>query len=132
MCSSDLEPADRARLKRELARTVVDLYHGEGAGTAAESEFDRVFKEHAAPTEVAEYVIPPEELRDGRIEVARLLTLAGLTASNRKGRRKIQEGGVYLDEDERVTDPSLEVAPVEVDGRVLRLGRRAWIRIRAR
>jgi tyrosyl-tRNA synthetase len=125
------EPADRARLKRELARTVVDLYHGEGAGAVAESEFDRVFKEHAAPTEVAEYVIPPEELRDGRIEVARLLTLAGLAASNREGRRKIQEGGVYL-EDERVTDPSLEVDPAEVDGRLLRLGRRSWIRIRAR
>jgi tyrosyl-tRNA synthetase len=110
---------------------VVDLYHGGGAGAAAESEFDRVFKDHAAPTEVAEYVIPPEELRDGRIEVARLLTLAGLAASNREGRRKIQEGGVYF-EDERVTDPSLEVAPAEVDGRLLRLGRRSWIRIRAR
>ena len=125
------EPADRARLKRELARTVVDLYHGEGAGTAAESEFDRVFKEHAAPTEVPEYVIPSEELRDGRIEVARLLTLAGLVASNREGRRKIQEGGVYL-EDDRVTDPSLEVTPSEVTGRLLRLGRRSWIRLRAR
>ena len=125
------EPADRARLKRELARTVVDLYHAEGAGTAAESEFDRVFKDHAAPTEVPEYVIPSEELRDGRIEVARLLTLAGLVASNREGRRKIQEGGVYL-EDDRVTDPSLQVAPAEVDGRLLRLGRRSWIRIRAR
>jgi tyrosyl-tRNA synthetase len=114
---------------------VVDLYHGEGAGAAAESEFDRVFKEHAAPTEVAEYAIPPEELRDGRIEVARLLTLAGLAASNREGRRKIQEGGVYFEgelEAERVTDPSLEVAPDEVDGRLLRLGRRSWIRIRAR
>ena len=125
------EPADRARLKRELARTVVDLYHGEGAGAAAESEFDRVFKDHAAPTDVQEYVIPPERLRDGRIEVARLLTLAGLAASNREGRRKIQEGGVYL-EDDRVTDPSLQVAPAEVDGRLLRLGRRSWIRIRAR
>jgi tyrosyl-tRNA synthetase len=125
------EPADRARLKRQLARTVVDLYHGEGAGAAAESEFDRVFKDHAAPTEVPEYVIPPEELRDGRIEIARLLTLAGLAASNREGRRKIQEGGVYL-EDDRVADPSLQVAPAEVDGRLLRLGRRSWIRIRAR
>ena len=125
------EPADRARLKRELARTVVDLYHGEGAGAAAESEFDRVFKDHAAPTDVQEYLIPPEELRDGRIEVARLLTLAGLAASNREGRRKIQEGGVYL-EDERVTDPSLEVTPSEVTGRLLRLGRRSWIRLRAR
>jgi tyrosyl-tRNA synthetase len=125
------KPAERAGLKRQLARTVVNLYHGEGAGAAAEAEFDRVHKEHAAPSEVQEYVIPPEELRDGRIEVARLLTLAGLAASNREGRRKIQEGGVYLD-DERVTDPSLEVAPGDVDDRLLRLGRRSWARIRAR
>jgi len=125
------KPADRAGLKRQLARTVVDLYHGDGAGAAAEAEFDRVFKEHAAPSEVQEYVIPTEELRDGRIEVARLLALAGLAASNREGRRKIQEGGVYLD-DERVTDPSLEVAPGDVDDRLLRLGRRSWVRIRAR
>jgi tyrosyl-tRNA synthetase len=125
------KPADRGGLKRHLARTVIDLYHGEGAGASAEAEFDRVFKEHAAPSEVQEYVIPPDELRDGRIEVARLLTLAGLVASNREGRRKIQEGGVYLD-DERVTDPSLEVAPGDVDGRLLRLGRRSWARIRAR
>ena len=124
-------PADRARLKRLLARTVVDLYHGDGAGGRAEAEFDRVHKEHEAPSDVPDYVIPPEELREGRIEVARLLALAGLAASNREGRRKIGEGGVYLD-DERVTDPSLEVAPEEVDGRLLRLGRRSWARIRAR
>src|SRR5215217_2243293 len=123
------ERVDRARLKRQLARTVVDLYHGEDAGAAAEAEFDRVFKEHAAPSDVQEYVIPPEELRDGRIEVARLLALAGLAASNREGRRKIREGGVHLG-DERVTDPSLEVAPGDVDGRLLRLGRRSWARIR--
>jgi tyrosyl-tRNA synthetase len=124
-------PEDRARLKRLLARTVVDLYYGEEAGAGAEAEFDRVHKEHAAPSEVQDYVIPSDELRDGRIEVARLLTLAGLAASNREGRRKIGEGGVYLD-DERVTDPSREVAPEEVDGRLLRLGRRSWARIRAR
>jgi tyrosyl-tRNA synthetase len=123
-------PEDRARLKRLLARTVVDLYHGEEAGARAEAEFDRVHKEHEAPSEVRDYVIPSDELRDGRIEVARLLALAGLAASNREGRRKIGEGGVYLD-DERVTDPSLEVAPEEVDGRLLRLGRRSWARIRA-
>jgi tyrosyl-tRNA synthetase len=123
-------PADRARLKRLLARTVVDLYHGEGAGAGAEAEFDRVFRDHAAPTDVEDVVVPPDELRDGRIEVARLLTLAGLVASNREGRRKIAEGGVYL-ADERVTDPGLAVTPADVDGRLLRLGRRSWARIRA-
>jgi tyrosyl-tRNA synthetase len=125
------EPADRAHLKRLLARTVIDLYHSDATGAAAEAEFDQVFKDHAPPSEVQEVVIPPQELRDGRIEVARLLALAGLVASNREGRRKITEGGVYL-EDERITDPSLAVTPDEVDGRLLRLGRRSWVRIRAR
>jgi tyrosyl-tRNA synthetase len=124
------EPADRARLKRLLARTVVDLYHGDRAGAGAEAEFDRVFRDHAAPSDVEELEIPPEELRKGRVEVARLLALAGLVASNREGRRKIAEGGVYLD-DERVTDPALAVTPADVDGRLLRLGRRSWARIRA-
>jgi tyrosyl-tRNA synthetase len=128
LARGDLKPVDAKRL---LARTVVDLYHGAGSGAGAEAEFDRVFKEHGAPSEVQEYVIPPGELRDGRIEVARLLTLTGLVASNREGRRKVQEGGVYLD-DERVTEPGLEVTPAEVDGRLLRLGRRSWARIRAR
>jgi len=124
------EGAERGGLKRLLARTVVDLYHGEGTGARAEAEFDRVYREHAAPSEVEEFVLSPQELRDGRIEVARLLALAGLVGSNREGRRKITEGGVYL-EDERVTDPALEVAPRDVDGRLLRLGRRGWRRIRA-
>jgi tyrosyl-tRNA synthetase len=126
------EAADRARLKRLLAGAVVDLYHGEGAGARAEAEFDRVFKDHAAPSDVEELVIPSEALRDGRIEVARLLALGELVASNREGRRKIEEGGVYLD-DERVTDASLALTPGELDGRLLRLGRRrrGWRRIRA-
>jgi tyrosyl-tRNA synthetase len=128
LSSGDLKPVDAKRL---LARTVVGLYHGNPAARGAEAEFDRVYRDHAAPSDVAEFAIPSDELRDGRIEVARLLTLAGLAASNREGRRKIQEGGVYLD-DERITDPSLDVSPDEVDGRLLRLGRRSWARIRAR
>jgi tyrosyl-tRNA synthetase len=128
LASGELKPVDA---KRQLARTVVGLYHGNPAAARAEAEFDRVFKEHVAPSEVKELVIPSEALRDGRIEVAKLLALGELVASNREGRRKIEEGGVYLD-DERVTDPSLALTPAELDGRLLRLGRRVWRRIRAR
>jgi tyrosyl-tRNA synthetase len=39
LVAGELAPVDAKRL---LARTVVDLYHGEGAGEAAEAEFDRV------------------------------------------------------------------------------------------
>ena len=127
LANGELAPVDAKRL---LAKTVVGLYHGSAAAKAAEEEFDRVFKDHAAPSDIEEFVVPPEELRDGRIEVARLLALAGLVGSNREGRRKITEGGVYL-EDERVTDPGLQVALEDVDGRLLRLGRRGWRRIQA-
>lgn len=127
LARGDLKPVDAKRL---LARTVVGLYHGKPAAVRAEEEFDQVFKDHAAPTEVEELVVPPEELRDGRVEVARLLALGGLVGSNREGRRKIEEGGVYLD-DERVTDSSLALTPAELDGRPLRLGRRQWRRLRA-
>jgi len=124
-----LAPVDAKRL---LARTVVDLYHGAGAGDAAQADFDRVFRAHDAPEEIAEFTIPVAELRDGRIRLARLLALAfpGAVPSNKEGQRKVQQGGVKLDGDV-VTDPDLEVTPTEVDGVTLQLGKRNWARLRA-
>jgi tyrosyl-tRNA synthetase len=79
-----------------------------------------------------ELAVPHDELHDGRIRVARLLALAfpKTVPSNKEGQRKIQQGGVRLD-DELVTDPLAEVTPDEVDGRTLQLGRRNWARLRA-
>jgi len=113
--------------KRLLARTVVELYHGSGAGEQAEAEFDRVFKEHGVPSEVDEVVLEVGEVGDGPVRLARVLALAGLVPSNKEGRRKIQQGGVRID-GERVADPDLELEPAELHGRVLQVGRRAWAR----
>ena len=56
VASGALRPVDAKRL---LARTVVELYHGPGAGDAAEAEFDRVFKAHDAPSDVPDVVRRP-------------------------------------------------------------------------
>jgi tyrosyl-tRNA synthetase len=129
LAAGELAPVDGKRL---LARTVVDLYHGEGAGAAAEAEFDRVFRDHAVPETVAEFAVDPSELGDGRVRVARLLALAFPAAvpSNKEGRRKIEQGGVRLDGDV-VEDPDLELAAADLDGKLLQLGRRNWARLRA-
>ncbi|MFM7060550.1 MAG: tyrosine--tRNA ligase [Actinomycetes bacterium] len=111
--------------KRLLARTVVDLYHGDGSGEAAEAEFDRVFREGAAPTEVAEVAIAAADLP---MPLARLLATAGLVPSNKEGRRKIEQGGVRI-EGEKVADADLEVDVAAVDGRLIQVGKRAWARI---
>lgn len=112
--------------KRLLARTVVELYHGEGAGAEAEAEFDRVFKQGAAPSELPDVTVPAAEFP---MRMARLLAVCGLVQSNKEGRRKIEQGGVWLGDD-RVTDPDLEVTAEAVGGRRVRVGKRAQARVR--
>ena len=46
LADGSLAPVDAKRL---LARTVVDLYHGDGRRRAAEAGFDRVFRAHEVP-----------------------------------------------------------------------------------
>lgn len=123
----ELHPNDA---KRWLARTVVALYHGEGAGEEAEREFDRVFREREAPSEMPEFAIPDDVVVDGKVWLPRLLAAAGLVPSNKEGRRKIEQGGVRVD-GEKVTDPDIEYEPGELAGRTIQMGKRAWARITA-
>jgi tyrosyl-tRNA synthetase len=124
LTAGDLAPVDAKRL---LARTVVDLYHGDGAGDAAEAEFDRVFRSHDTPTDIPEVTVPADEYRDGKVRLARVLAIAFPKAvpSGKEGRRKIEQGGVRLD-GELVTDPDLELTSEELSGRTLQLGKRNW------
>ena len=116
--------------KRLLARTVVDLYHGAGMGAEAEAEFDRVFVARDVPDDVPDVTVPADEVRDGVVRVATLLAHAfpQAVSSNKEGRRKIQQGGVRLDGDV-VTDADAALAPVEIDGKLLQLGKRNWARL---
>lgn len=115
--------------KRLLARTIVELYHGDGSGAMAEEEFDRVFKQGAVPEEVPEFKLPQDQLIDGKIRLSKVLALAGLVSSGKEGRRKIEQGGVRID-GERVEDPDLECSMFELNNRVLQVGKRAWARVK--
>jgi len=125
LASGELHPN---KAKRLLARTIVDLYHGDGAGGAAEAAFDQVFKKHEVPDDVREFELRSEHLVDGRIRLARLLALAGLVSSNKEGSRKITEGAVRLN-GERNTDADAELAPGDLGEGLLQVGRRSWAKI---
>jgi tyrosyl-tRNA synthetase len=114
--------------KRRMARAIVDLYHGAGAGAAAETRFDQVHRAHELPDDVAEVALPADVLRDGKAWLPRVLVAAGLAASNGEARRKVTEGGVRLD-GEPLADPDAEFDPRDLAGRVLQVGRRKFIRI---
>jgi tyrosyl-tRNA synthetase len=115
-------PRDR---KRALARGIVDRFHGEGSGAAAEQRFERLFVTHEAPDEVDEHTFSA----DGG-----LVHLPGLIAdafgrSRSEARRLLAQGGVKLD-GEALGAEDVDVAPDRLDGRVLQVGKRHFVRLR--
>ncbi len=114
--------------KRRLAREVVDLYHGDGAGAAAETRFDRVHREHELPEEIPEVPIPPDMIVEGSVYLPALLALLGLADSNSHARRLIEQGGVRLG-GEPVSGDALELPVAELRGCVLQVGRRGFARL---
>ena len=114
--------------KRRLAREVVDLYHGDGAGTTAEEGFDRVHREHELPDQIPDVVIPPDLIVEGSVYLPKLMNVLGLADSNSHARRLIEQGGVRL-EGEPVSGDPLEIPVAELRGRVLQVGRRGFARL---
>jgi tyrosyl-tRNA synthetase len=115
--------------KRRLAREVVDLYHGAGAGVAAEERFDRVHREHELPEEIPEVAIPPDLIVDGAVYLPKLLAVHGLADSNSHARRLIEQGGVRLG-GKPINGDAFELPVAELRGRVLQVGRRWFARLR--
>ena len=110
--------------KRAMAREVVDLYHGAGAGERAEERFDRVHRDRELPEDVPEVADPAERRRRGRPRLASpAARRARAGASNGEARRRIEQGGVRSTASPS-TDPAREFDPEELRGKVLQVGRR--------
>ena len=114
-------PGHAARLKRLLARTVADLYHGAGAGEPRRGRVRPGVQGARRPHRGRRVRVPLRRLRDGGI-AARTAARprpgwrppTGRGAADRGGRRLL---------DETSGSPTLRsVAPAEVDGRLLHLG----------
>jgi tyrosyl-tRNA synthetase len=104
--------------KRLVGRTVADLYHGAGAGEAAEAEFDRVHKAHEEPTDIQEFELP-----SGTPWVDALVA-TGLADSKRSARKSIEQGAIKRD-----GEVVSEDGPVPDGTHVLQFGRRRWARV---
>ena len=107
-------------VKMDLARRVVTDFHGAAAAEAAASAFDARFSRgEIDASQIPEVRVPSS---GGAVSLAKLVALAGLATSTSEATRKVQQGGVKIDQ-AKVSDPR---APIEA-GRTLLLevGRRA-------
>jgi tyrosyl-tRNA synthetase len=84
-----LHPKDA---KMQLAHNIIGGFHGEEAAKKAGEEFQLVFRDRQAPTE-----IPEMRLKWGSRPLFSLLTEAGLATSRSEAERLIKQGGVEVD-----------------------------------
>lgn len=108
--------------KKALAREMVARFYDLPQAQQAESDFVLQFRQKEVPDD-----IPVVTLRDDQpIWICKLLTDAGLTASNGEARRLIKQGAVRLN-GEKVSDADQEVVLQEEI--ILQAGKRRFARI---
>jgi tyrosyl-tRNA synthetase len=116
----DAEPVEQ---KRELARSLVQMFHGEEAAAKAEKTFDAVVRREV-PEDIPEVELPA----DGEVWIVELITRAGFANTNGEARRFIRGGAARLG-GEVVRDEKLKLRTEELDGQVLQVGKRRYARL---
>jgi len=123
LVSNDLHPRD---VKKRLAREIVKLYHEQSAANLAEEEFEKVFKNKLYPEEIKKLILKKDDLKEGKIQLIKLIVLSGIVDSKSEARRLIEQGGVRIN-GEKVSDPHLDLTVKE--GIILKIGRLNFIKL---
>ncbi|MEK6327676.1 MAG: tyrosine--tRNA ligase [Actinomycetota bacterium] len=128
LLGAELDPSAHAgEAKRELARRLVERFHGAGAATAAEERFNRLHVRKELPDEIAEAAVEASG-PNGSVHVPALLAEHfGLSRS--EARRLIDQGGVRI-AGTVLEAGRLDVPASELDGEVLQVGKRRHRRLR--
>jgi tyrosyl-tRNA synthetase len=126
MADGSLNPRD---VKRRMAREIVTQFHDGDAAYQAEEAFIRQFSERKLPTDIPDYHLSEPH------NIVELLVDAKLASSRNKARELIRQGGVTFfpqgeaGGDTRITEADYMLPPI--DGAVLKVGKRQFIRINA-
>ena len=116
------------KVKRALARNIVEAYHGADQAVAAEAQFDLVFKQHEIPDDIPEYAADLTPNDQGLVYLAKLIADAGLAGSTGDARRLIDGGGVKIN-GEPVAAKCYNVDPALLAGATLQVGKRKFAKL---
>jgi tyrosyl-tRNA synthetase len=119
----DREPpaGDRMESKLDLARAIVELYHGAESARTAEEHFTRVVREGRAPEDVPEVSLPNGD----PVHLPALLVELGIRSTS-EARRLIAQGGVRVN-GEAITQ--VDVPRATLEGALVQAGKRRFARL---
>jgi tyrosyl-tRNA synthetase len=117
--------------KKRLAAELADRFCGEGEGTKARAEFEKVFSKKNLPDD-----IPVVEVTwDGeKMKLVKVMTASATASSNSEARRLIQQGGVEVNQ-QKISDVDYELpasASTVASGvteYVLRVGKKRFVKV---
>jgi len=91
--------------KVQTAKRIIELYYSKEEADRAEEEFQKIFVNKDIPTDIDEKILTFNESVQPIMDI---LVASNLMPSKKEAKRKIEEGGVYID-GERVTDPFMKL-----------------------
>ena len=119
LSDGNINPRD---IKRELARTLVTMYHNQEAAEIAQQEFDNIFINKGLPDEIEEFNIGNNK----EINILDLIVLVNFAPSKGEARRLVTQGGVTIDS-EKISDVQSSISVKS--GMILKVGKRKFIKL---
>ncbi|MDX8405557.1 MAG: tyrosine--tRNA ligase [Mariprofundus sp.] len=109
--------------KKLLAATIVDRFHGEGAGAEARAGFEAQFAHREVPNDVPQVTLASEE---GSLWIIKALSATGMTASNGEAMRMVKQNALSID-GEKVVDKDYQLKPG--GPYLIKLGKRKFLNL---
>ncbi len=107
--------------KKRLAYRITCDFYGAEAALEAQAEFERTFQARELPEEMPEVALEAGQ----PVDLPRLLVAAGIAASRKEAQRLLEQGALELD-----GAPFREREWQPIDGAVIKVGKRRWLRVR--
>lgn len=108
--------------KKQLAREIVKLYHGEEASIEAQAAFEKVFSKKEVPDDMPIFCT-----KEDKVKLIKLLVDNELCSSNSEAKRMIMQNAVTVDGN-KWTD--IEGDLTITDGLVIKVGKRKFLKIK--
>ena len=117
------------KVKRQLGRELVTIYHSAQDAAAAEEAFDKLFKEHEIPADIQEFAVELVEDADkGGVYLPAVIVECGLAKSNGDARRLIDGGGFKVN-GKALPAKTYHVPAADLAGAVLQAGKRNFAKL---
>ncbi|MDR2435799.1 MAG: tyrosine--tRNA ligase [Puniceicoccales bacterium] len=108
--------------KKNLAQRLVARFYGNDAATKEWEEFERVFSCNEFPSEMAEIILPTNQM-----PLLDVLVLSGVFRGKNEIRRLLEQGAVHVN-NERIRDP--EYAITAGQGLVIQVGKKQFFNVK--